>query len=39
MAIIKISWEKANEEVYEKIDGKFIYNATTTEKLNKIEKE
>ena len=26
-------------EVYEKIDGKFIYNATITEELNKIEKE
>ena len=26
-------------EVYEKIDEKFIYNATITEELNKIEKE
>ena len=26
-------------EVYEKIDGKFIYNAAITEELNKIEKE
>ena len=26
-------------EVYEKIDGKFIYNAIITEELNKIEKE
>ena len=25
--------------VYEKIDGKFIYNAAITEELNKIEKE
>ena len=25
--------------IYEKIDGKFIYNAAITEELNKIEKE
>ena len=35
---IDLPKEAKTGEVYEKIDGKLIYNATITEELNKIEK-